>query len=162
MIIRDTTLADYEKIQEIYAYAREQMRQAGNPHQWGDDRPSGETLLRDIRNGQSHVIVAQGKICGVFTFLLGEDPTYQIIEQGQWLNDAPYGAIHRIAGSGAGKGIFRECLGYCLSRIPNIRIDTHRDNTPMRHLLEKHGFQECGVIYVEDGSPRIAYQLSLK
>ncbi len=29
MIIRDTTIADYGQIAEIYAYAREQMRQAG-------------------------------------------------------------------------------------------------------------------------------------
>lgn len=160
MTIRQTTLADYRQIQEIYAYAREQMRRAGNPSQWGDDRPAEETLLRDIRNGQSHVIEEQRNICGVFTFIIGEDPTYQIIQQGQWLNDAPYGTIHRLAGSGAGKGIFRECLDYCLSRIPNIRIDTHRDNAVMRHLLEKHGFRKCGVIYVEDGSPRIAYQFS--
>ena len=161
MTIRDTTLADYKRIQEIYAYAREQMRQAKNPGQWGNDRPSGETLLKDIRRRQSHVMEEQGQICGVFTFIIGEDPTYRIIEQGQWLNNAPYGTIHRIAGNGAAKGIFRECLSYCMSWIPNIRIDTHRDNAVMRHLLEKHGFQKCGVIYVEDGSPRIAYQRCL-
>lgn len=28
----------------------------------------------------------------------------------------------------------------------------------MRHLIEKSGFAECGIIRVEDGSPRIAYQ----
>lgn len=161
MTIRHTTPADYGRIQEIYAYAREQMRQAGNPSQWGHNRPSGETLLQDIQNGQSHVLEEKGQICGVFTFIIGEDPTYRIIEQGQWLNAAPYGTIHRIAANGAGKGIFRECLAYCLARIPNIRIDTHRDNAAMRHLLEKHGFRKCGVIYVEDGSPRIAYQKCL-
>ena len=161
MTIRDTTLADYGRIQEIYAYAREQMRQAGNPSQWGDSRPSGETLLEDIRNGQSHVLEEQGQICGIFTFIIGEDPTYRVIQQGQWLNDALYGTIHRIAAGSAGKGIFRECLAYCLARIPNIRIDTHRDNAAMRHLLERHGFRECSIIYVEDGSPRIAYQKCL-
>ena len=144
MTIRHTTPADYGRIQEIYAYAREQMRQAGNPSQWGHNRPSGETLLQDIQNGQSHVLEEKGQICGVFTFIIGEDPTYRIIEQGQWLNAAPYGTIHRIAANGAGKGIFRECLAYCLALIPNIRIDTHRDNAAMRHLLEKHGFRKCG------------------
>lgn len=158
MTIRDTTAADYGQIQKIYAYARKQMRQAGNPSQWGDDRPSGETLLKDIRSGHSHVIVEKGRICGVFTFIIGEDPTYRIIEQGQWLNDAPYGTIHRIASGGSCRGIFRECLAYCLPQIPNIRIDTHRDNAVMQHLLEKHGFRKCGIIHVEDGSPRIAYQ----
>lgn len=161
MTIRHTTPADYSRIQEIYAYAREQMRRAGNPGQWGDSRPSGETLLNDIRHRQSHVLEEQGQISGVFTFIIGEDPTYRIIRQGQWLDDAPYGTIHRIAGNGAGKGIFRKCLSYCMAQIPNIRIDTHRDNALMRHLLEKHGFRKCGIIYVEDGSPRIAYQKRL-
>lgn len=161
MTIRQTTLADFGQIQKIYAYAREQMRLGGNPGQWGDSRPSLETLRKDIQNGQSHVMEEKGQICGVFTFIIGEDPTYRIIEQGQWLNDAPYGTIHRIAASGAGRGIFRECLAYCMSRISNIRIDTHRDNAAMQHLLKKHGFQKCGIIYVEDGSPRTAYQRCL-
>ena len=26
------------------------------------------------------------------------------------------------------------------------------------HLLEKNGFTRCGIIHVEDGTPRIAYQ----
>lgn len=41
---------------------------------------------------------------------------------------------------------------------PNLRIDTHEENKVMRHLIEKSGFAECGIIRVEDGSPRIAYQ----
>ena len=161
MTVRHTTPADYRQMQEIYAYARTQMRRTGNPGQWGDDRPTGETLLSDIHNRQSHVIEERGQIFGVFTFIIGEDATYRIIEAGQWLNDAPYGTIHRIAGCTAGKGIFRECLAYCSSQISNIRIDTHRDNAVMQHLLEKYGFQKCGIIYVEDGSPRIAYQRCL-
>lgn len=28
----------------------------------------------------------------------------------------------------------------------------------MQHLICKNGFQKCGIIYVEDGSPRIAYE----
>ena len=42
--------------------------------------------------------------------------------------------------------------------IKNIRIDTHEDNRIMQHLLDKYGFAKCGCIYVEDGTPRIAYQ----
>ena len=28
----------------------------------------------------------------------------------------------------------------------------------MQNLLEKHGFIRCGIIYVANGTPRIAYQ----
>lgn len=97
------------------------------------------------------------QITGVFAFQIGEEPTYQRI-QGRWLNDFPYGVIHRIAGNGREKGILAICLRFCETFTGNLRIDTHENNLIMRHLLKKHGFQECGVIYVEDHTPRIAYQ----
>lgn len=28
----------------------------------------------------------------------------------------------------------------------------------MQHKIEKNGFTRCGIIYITDGSPRIAYQ----
>ena len=28
----------------------------------------------------------------------------------------------------------------------------------MQHLLEKHGFSYCGIIYLANGDPRLAYQ----
>lgn len=28
----------------------------------------------------------------------------------------------------------------------------------MQQVFEKNGFERCGIIYVEDGSPRIGYQ----
>jgi RimJ/RimL family protein N-acetyltransferase len=53
---------------------------------------------------------------------------------------------------------FLVCLQYCEQRISNIRVDTHKDNLIMQHLLAKSGYEKCGIIFVEDGSPRIAYQ----
>lgn len=160
MKIRTTTPADFDRIQQIYAYAREQMRKNGNPNQWGNSRPTISVLLEDIHSGKSYLIEESGRICGVFAFSIGADPTYRVIEQGAWLNEAPYGVIHRLAGSEESKGIFSACLSYCLSQIPNLRIDTHQDNLIMQHLLEKNGFRKCGIIYVDDGSPRLAYQKS--
>ena len=42
-------------------------------------------------------------------------------------------------------------------KYKNLRIDTHEDNIPMRSFLLKHGFVECGIIYLENGEERIAY-----
>ncbi|MDE7021256.1 MAG: N-acetyltransferase [Lachnospiraceae bacterium] len=142
----------------IYSYAREQMRLSGNPHQWGTDRPLPETVWNDIRQKQSYVIVQKELICGVFAFIIGTEPTYQFIENGAWLNEAPYGTIHRIAGNGQTGGILAKALSFCGRKNSNIRIDTHDDNHIMQHLLQKYGFQKCGYIYVDDGSRRIAYQ----
>lgn len=158
MTIRPANKNDLETIAAIYSYAREQMRLSGNPGQWGNDKPSFETIRNDIEKKQSYVIVEQNRICGVFAFLIGPDPTYRIIEDGAWLNDEPYGTIHRIAGNGQTNGILAKALSFCEAQINNIRIDTHDDNHIMQHLLAKYGFQKCGYIYVEDGSRRTAYQ----
>ena len=42
--------------------------------------------------------------------------------------------------------------------IDNIRVDTHRDNAPMRRVIEENRFTCCGIIYLADGSPRLAFE----
>lgn len=157
MHIRKSVLDDLSDIEKIYALAREQMRRSGNPTQWGNTHPPREMIIRDIEEGVGYVVVSGGEICGVFAFIVGDDPTYGYIE-GNWLNNERYGTIHRIAGNGRKKGILSCALDFCRKIEPNIRIDTHRDNKIMQHLLEKHGFANCGIIYVGDGTPRSAYQ----
>ncbi len=157
MRIRLTEAQDLDEIMFIYEYAREQMKISGNPHQWYDKLPTENTISDDIKNKNSYIIEKDGIICGVFTFIIGEEPNYKTIE-GQWKNNDVYGTIHRIASSGKESGIFARCLKFCENKISNIRIDTHRDNKIMQHLIEKNGFYRCGIIHVQDGSPRIAYQ----
>ena len=92
-------------------------------------------------------------------FVLGPDPTYAKIEDGQWLNDAlPYGTIHRLASAGKRPGVATDVINWCLEHCESLRADTHADNKIMQHLLEKNGFTRCGIIHVADGTPRIAYQ----
>ena len=143
---------------KIYSHAREIMKTTGNPNQWGNNRPAEATIVADIKRGESFLMEIEGQIYGVFTFIIGDDPTYLNIENGAWLNPLPYGTIHRLAGNGKTTGLFSEALSFCEKLIPNIRIDTHHDNKIMQHLIEKNGFIRCGTIFVEDGSPRIAYQ----
>ena len=159
MTIRKATFEDMDKILVIYEYAREQMRLSENPSQWGNHYPSLEIVQKDIENGNSYVITDEAdEICAVFVFIIGDDPTYKNIENGNWLNDDAYGTIHRVASSGKQKGVLRVCLQYCESKMPNVRVDTHENNRIMQHLLERSGYQKCGIIYVADGKPRIAYQ----
>jgi hypothetical protein len=56
-------------------------------------------------------------------------------------------------------GIFSSIIGWCKERDSNLRIDTHRDNHIMQHNILKHGFKYCGIIYLESGDERLAYQL---
>ena len=158
MEIRKAQEKDLETLLKIYAHAREFMAKTGNPDQWKSSYPDEEKVSGDIAQGVCYVCVQDGEIEGVFSYLQGPDPTYQKIDDGKWLNEDPYGVVHRVAGRGHVHGVADRCLAWAFDQCGNLRIDTHRDNRVMQHILEKNGFTVCGTIYVADGSPRIAYQ----
>ena len=156
MKIRLSKEEDLKVIMEIYALARKFMREQGNPTQWGEDYPSKLLIEADISSHQSFVVEEDGKIVGTFAFIIGDDPTYQIIEKGAWRSSETYGTIHRIASNDQVKGLSHKVFDYCYRQIPYLRIDTHEDNKPMQAVITSYGFTECGIIYVADGSPRLA------
>ena len=158
MVIRRAEPKDLEEIKRIYQYAKHYMNVTGNKNQWINGYPSEDLILEDIESKQSFLCIDEGQIHGVFVFTIGCDPTYTIIEQGEWLNSKTYGTIHRIASDGVCKGVFQTCLDFCKEQIDNVRVDTHEDNKIMQHLLEKNEFRRCGIIYTHNNSPRIAYQ----
>ncbi|MBQ8276780.1 MAG: GNAT family N-acetyltransferase [Clostridia bacterium] len=164
--IRPAVPADLPTVMQIYACARQYMRTQGNPTQWAGGYPPEALIREDIAQGYCHLCcdAENGEILGVFCFFIGEDPTYRRIEDGAWLNDAPYGVIHRIAvGENAHRrGVASFCFAYAFERCGNVKIDTHLDNLPMQRSLEKNGFVRCGTIHLANGDPRIAYQKAQK
>ena len=158
MLIRNTTHADIDAVMEIYQAARQFMRECGNANQWGNGHPARELIESDIENKTGYVVEENGEIIGAFFFKIGDDPTYQKIYNGEWIRGGEYGVIHRIAVKYHGRGIVGFVYNHCYSIINNLRIDTHRDNIPMQRSLEKFGFMYCGVIYLENGDERIAFQ----
>lgn len=149
---------DLSQIQAVYTAARHFMAATGNPNQWTDGYPSSELLLEDISKGQLYVEETDGVIHAAFVLALGEDATYGYIEDGKWLSDAAYATVHRLASDGSVPGVFGRCIAFCCNRNPHLRLDTHRDNAVMQQLAEKEGFRRCGIIYLANGSPRIAYE----
>lgn len=156
--VRNASWEDLPRIEQIYADARRFMAETGNPHQWGNTTPVTSLLEDDIRKGLLYVMVSDGIIHGVFYFYIGADPTYGSIEDGNWLSDAPYGTIHRIAGDGSG-GMLATAVAFGKKKINHLRIDTHEDNKIMQRAIAKQGFSRCGIIHLANGSPRIAYEL---
>ena len=149
-MIRKAEKEDLPRIYEIYETARQFMRENGNHAQWGaGDRPE-ELLEDDISQGNLYVledaVADEAIIHAVFAFIEGEDPVYLKIE-------------HRVASDGTVRNVLEKIMDYCKAQIPHLRIDTHEDNKVMQHVLEKYGFVRCGIVYVPDGSPRIAYEL---
>ena len=142
---------------EIYAAARAFMRQNGNAVQWAGGYPGAEVLLEDIALGRLYAIEENGRIGGVFMLAAGPDDTYHKIYDGAWCSDRPYGVIHRIAGDGSIKGVLAKAVEFAGARFDHLRIDTHEQNIPMHNALKKQKFTHRGVIYIHDGTPRLAY-----
>ena len=157
MDIRPATQADLENVLRIYEGARRCMAQSGNPGQWGACYPPRETVEADIAGDRCYVCEEEGRLYAAFVLIPGEDPTYRVIE-GAWKNDLPYATLHRFASNGERSGMVDAIVDWAFSRHPNLRGDTHERNLPMRRAFERNGFVHCGTIWVEDGTPRIAYQ----
>jgi GNAT superfamily N-acetyltransferase len=181
--IRPAMAADLPALRPVFEAAKAIMRADGNPTQWAAPGfPPDALILRDIERGGGYVIetferwpVGAGhdetkapvmpdlfghlssRLVAYFALLPSPEPTYDYID-GAWLTDEPYGVIHRMASYPDAHGIFAAIMDFAAARYAHLRIDTHRDNRIMRHLIEKHGFTYCGIIWLTDGTERLAYE----
>ena len=158
MIIRKTTEEDIPEIQAIYAEAKNFMRDNGNPTQWNSDYPNEVSARLDMLDGIGYVCEDEGEVLAVFAFAVKDEPTYNKIYNGAWLDDSQYAFIHRIAVKKHGQGIVDFCFAECFKMHQNLKIDTHRDNIPMQKVLKRCGFEYCGIIHLENGDERLAFQ----
>ena len=171
-MVRKATYEDVPELMEVFSKAREIMRASGNMHQWSDGYPSEEIVRKDIEEGVCYVHCGrklneetgkrEERIIATMAFIPGPDPTYAKIHNGQWIDESPYYVIHRIAAAEPGHNVAFMLLDWAFLQTGNIRIDTHKDNVIMQHILAKQGFTHCGTIYLANGDPREAYQMSLK
>ncbi len=161
LTIREARPEDLPAIRAIFEEAVRYMRSEGNMTQWAGEGFPGDRAESDIAKHQLFVGTdGLDRPHFVFAFIIDEDPTYLVIEGGKWPSDAPYGTIHRAAHDREVHGVMRRIIPWCLERIPTLRCDTHADNHTMQKRLLECGFSYCGIIYISDGSPRLAYQLN--
>ncbi len=162
MNIRKATNKDLPHLMDLFAKAREIMRESGNMHQWNDGYPSEEIVRKDISEGVCKVLCNDNeKIIATMAFIQGPDPTYAIIYDGKWIDDSPYYAIHRIAVCEPGHNAAKHLFEWAFQHTSSIRIDTHKDNVIMHHVLNKQGFTHCGRILLANGDPREAFQKNI-
>lgn len=161
MEIRPATYSDLDSLMQLFEGAKAIMRASGNMHQWDNGYPSAEVVRNDIDRGNCYVLCEGAEILGTMALIKGPDHTYSYIE-GKWTNDDSYYVIHRIATSAPGRNVAKTMFDWAFEHIGQqgcfvIRIDTHKDNCIMQHILAKYGFTHCGVIYLDVGAPREAY-----
>ncbi len=168
MELRKTTEKDISSVMEIIRAAQRYFRKA-DIYQWVNNYPNEEIIMEDIRKGYSYVLLQNEKVVATAAVAFDGEPTYEKIYQGQWLTHEKYAVIHRIAvaedlkGQGVALEVMKKVEGLCQERqVKSIKIDTHEDNKSMQRFLEKSGFIYCGIIYLESGSKRIAFEKILK
>lgn len=155
-----------DEIMDIYDKAREYMRANGNYVQWLNGYPSREIVLSDMEKEQLYLYINKEKIIAVFALDYSKDPIFASLSEGEWLNDDKYAIIRRIAVAGDmhGKGIASHCFSYALLQakkngVFNLRLITHQKNIAMLKAMQKFGFHYCGLVDLNDGYPRMAYQV---
>lgn len=155
--IRKATLQDADTIVTLFNLSRQKMKEIGNETQWTDLYPDYIDVEEDVNKDQGYVLCNENEILAYFAFVIGEDKTYAYIENGKWNYNETYGTLHRLASNQKENNIFMDVFNFAKTKIDYIRSDTHANNKIMLRNLQKNGFTYCGTIYVENGTPRDAY-----
>lgn len=167
MEFRRTNEKDINGVMGIINQSQQYFKEQGID-QWQNGYPNEEVIKNDILNEHSYVLLKDNKIVATAAISFDGEDTYNEIKDGHWLSNEDYVVIHRIAvdtnhkGLGLAGKIINETEKKCSERgIKSIKVDTHEDNKSMQKLLVKNGFEYCGVIYLEDGAKRIAFEKTL-
>jgi GNAT superfamily N-acetyltransferase len=161
-IIRLATPDDIPPLMEGINLAKEQLffHQSG---QWQKGEPSQKTIQHDVMLKQYFVMEVQRQVVGGMA-LLFKEPAYDRLIEGAWLNNLPFGVIHRFfihpsfQKQGFATQLLRFALDYCQQQnIYNLRIDTHEKNAPMLATLHKCGFIRVGKAYLPNAGERVVY-----
>ncbi|WP_155286823.1 GNAT family N-acetyltransferase [Lacticaseibacillus zhaodongensis] len=166
-------LAQMEDLDAIWTIIQEakQLLASENSPQWQDGYPTKAKMEADITAGVAHVLIVDGEIAGTASVIIGNEPTYDVIHDGEWAEPfADYATIHRIAiasghrGQHLAKFFFSNIISELYLRgIHNVRLDTHRINKAMQHLATEFGFTKRGIIMIDHGEDRerFAYELNM-
>lgn len=164
MNFRLATLDDIKSIMEIINKGKEKLNKE-NIDQWQDGYPNEESIIDDIKNCYSYVLEEENIIIGTAAISFDGEDTYKKILEGKWITNKEYGVMHRVAVkldskiNGKGRHLIKFTEDLCRSKgINSLKIDTHEGNKSMRNLLLNNGFVYCGIIYLEDGDKRLAYE----
>lgn len=167
MEFRKTVKSDVTDVMKIIKQAQEYFKVQGID-QWQNNYPNEEVIIKDIENDESYVLIKDNEIVATTVISFNREKTYEAIFDGQWITDGEYAAIHRIAVADKFKGLgfSGKMINYaekmCKDRnIKSIKADTHRDNLSMQALLGKNNFKYCGVIFLENGAERVAFEKTL-
>ena len=122
-------------------------------------------MIREYTDGRIPDYQMSAKMMAICFQGLDKEETYDKIYDGKWLSNGDYAVIHRIAVDNTykGLGLSHKIIKYTEDKckennVHSIKVDTHEENIPMQKLLTKNGLEYCGIIYLEDGGKRVAFE----
>lgn len=132
--------------------------------QWQKGYPDEISIKNDLENQKGYFLSCDSNFIGYLCIDFDGEPAYDNLN-GEWLNkNQKYVVVHRMAISNdyRGKGIasiaFNLVEELAKSKgVFSFKVDTDEDNSKMKHILSKNGFQYCGTIWF-DNSVKIAYE----
>ena len=164
-----TELARYDDLPAVDALlsaGRAYLRAQGLD-QWQNHPPAPQETRAHFERKELFVVREGDAVIGTFV-LVHHEPAYDRID-GAWQQNGAYVAVHRVAVApefrrhGVATAIFAAaCAVARESGAKAVRIDTHRDNRPMRTALERNGFVLCGTVINSTGETRVAYEKCIK
>jgi len=155
MYLRKASADELDLVLSIIEDGKKQLADAGID-QWQNEYPNRDTIKADIDAGHAVIYNSDDhETLGVASVVPSPDSAYDALK-GDWLvHTDKYVTVHRVAifshhqGQGYASKLFQDLFTYIAKNHPeseSIRIDTHRDNAKMQHLIVKNGFQKVGEI----------------
>lgn len=155
-------IEDVDTIMRLMNDAKTFLKEQGID-QWQHGYPNEESITADILADSGYLLTEGGMPVGYLYLGFDGEPTYDEID-GAWKSDGEYAVIHRLTISSAFRGQGLASAAFKLAErtvreigIGSIRVDTGEANKRMQHLVQKNGFEYCGVVRVSDGE-RLAYE----
>jgi len=166
-VIRKMEMNDAAEVYSLIEAGRARLK-AGGIDQWQNNYPLLCDVEEDAGRGNGYIMENDGMIAAYGVLQSEAEPTYKNIYEGRWLTEGGYATIHRlcVAQGADGKGLGGRMMDELIALAgrlghTSVRVDTHRQNTVMQHMLSVRRFERCGIVYMSDGSERIAYELIL-
>ena len=166
---RSAIIEDLDGVMGILQHAKAYMK-ANHLDQWKNGYPDEDDISDDMKRGCSYILLHKGNPVGTAAVFFDGEKTYDQIFEGEWKTPGTfphnrYAAVHRVAitsdyrNTGAAVCMMKFIEDLCIAKgVRSMKIDTHEDNQPMRRFLQKCSFEYCGIIYLENGEKRMAYE----
>lgn len=160
MRLRKTREDEIDEAYEVIEQARRRIASLGID-QWQNGSPNRGLLVGDVERGEGYVAESDGVLVGNVMLTCTEEGCYNAIDGQGWLTACEPGhpdylVVHRfaVADDALGQGVAKFMLGEAekLARQlgkRSVRIDTHEGNVPMRTLLSRCGYTECGTVILD-------------